>query len=43
MSKNIREAICFMDPKKRMAGLCQAPELSEIEVQFILHQLRKLN
>ncbi len=43
MSENVREAICFMDLKKRMAGLCEAPDINETEAEFILLQIRRLN
>lgn len=42
MLKKLREALCFMDPKKRMAGSCEQPELDDTEAEFLLFKIRSL-
>jgi hypothetical protein len=43
MTQKLREAVSFMDLKKRMANKCAVPEIDETEAEYLLHQIRKLS
>lgn len=44
MTEMLKDALCFMDPKKRMAGQApDEPEAGEQEATFLLTQIRLLS
>lgn len=41
MLNQIKEAVFFMDLKERMAGQCIVPDISELEAEFLVQQIRR--
>lgn len=43
MLERIKQALCFLDLKKRMSGECEMPEITNQDAAYILTQIRILN